>query len=101
VLFRKPDRPGEARRLKCDHLTAMAQGDYGARYVKQRLRLAMLYSEVGLDVRVFLGAYHYQMTLIGTDIIARLGYDPAAAFKIFVSLKKIGFFDIAIIIHHH
>jgi rsbT co-antagonist protein RsbR len=97
-LFSKPEVLKEAKRLKREHLIAMVQGDYSKRYVDQRLQLAALYGEAGLDVRVFLGAYHYLMTLIGGDIMARFIDDPAAAFKMFVSLKKVGFFDIAIII---
>jgi hypothetical protein len=90
ALFSKPKGFEEAERLKHDHLIATVQGDYGKRYVDQELRLAMLYSDAGLDARAFLGAYHHLMALIGSDIMARFDDDPASAFKIFISLKKIG-----------
>jgi rsbT co-antagonist protein RsbR len=43
-----------ARHMKRDHLIAMVQGEYGKRYVEQRLELALIYSRAGLDTRVFL-----------------------------------------------
>lgn len=88
----------EAKQLKRDHLVAMVDGDYGVSYAHQRLRLGMLYSKVDLDVRVFLGAYHHLMKSIGTEIMADLPDRPDDAFQSFMSLKKIGFFDIAIIV---
>jgi rsbT co-antagonist protein RsbR len=97
-LFNNPHTLQEAKHLKREHLSAMVSGDYGKRYVDERIRLATLYGRVGLDIRVFLGAYHYLMTQIGNDIIQRHNEDRNAAFKTFISLKKIAFFDMAIII---
>ena len=98
TLFDRPALADEAKRLKREHLTAMLQGEYGRDYVDQRLRLAKLYSEAKLDTRVFLGAYHHLMSLIGLDVVAYFANEPIKAFQIFVSLKKIAFFDMAIII---
>lgn len=98
ALFRDPKILEEAMRMKREHLVAMVQGDYNASYIWQRLQLGDTYRKAGLDVRVFLGAYHYLMTAIGRDITAHLSGDPMAAFETFVSLKKVAFLDIAIII---
>jgi rsbT co-antagonist protein RsbR len=98
ALFSNPTVLEEARRLKREHLAAMVAGDYGQHYVEQRLRLGMLYSTVGLDVRVFLGAFHHLMLSIGSEIMKQPGADPQEAFQRFMSLKKVGFFDIAIIV---
>jgi len=98
TLFARRTLLEEARQLKREHLAAMVQGDYGKNYVDQRLVLAKLYSEVNLDIRVFLGAYHYLMGLIGIDIVAYFANDPVKAFKIFISLTKIAFFDMAVVI---
>lgn len=88
----------ELRRLKREHLKAMVEGVYDAAYVDQRIRLGRLYSQVGLDVRVFLGAFHHLMRTIGSEIMARPGSSPEAAFAAFMSLKKIAFLDIGIIV---
>jgi rsbT co-antagonist protein RsbR len=88
----------EARRLKRDHLIAMVQGDYGRDYMEQRVRLGVLYSRARLDVRVFLGAFHALMRMIGGEIIRHFDKAPADGFDAFMSLKKIGFLDIGLIV---
>jgi rsbT co-antagonist protein RsbR len=98
ALFARPDALDEAKRRKREHLIAMVSGDYGEAYVGQRIALAMLYGKYGLEPRAFLGAFHHLMKLIGSDIMKALARDRADAFLKFMSMKKIGFFDIAIII---
>jgi rsbT co-antagonist protein RsbR len=96
-LTSKPEVLAEAKRLKHEHLLAMVEGNYGVGYVEQRLRLGILYGRVGLDVRVFLGAFHNLMRAIGIDIMKRAKKEPSDSFEAFMSLKKIGFFDISLI----
>ena len=88
----------KARRLKRDHLLAMVQGDYGARYVEQRLELGALYAKVGLDARVFLGAFHQLLKHVGSLVMKELERTPIAGFESFISLTKIAFFDISLIV---
>jgi rsbT co-antagonist protein RsbR len=98
-LFRQPAVLNEAKRLKHQHLVGMVGGEYGSDYAEQRAQLAQLYGKVGIDVRVFLGAFHHVMRAIGMEIMhARAAQDPEAAFLDFMALKKIGFFDIGIIV---
>ena len=75
-----------ARTLKRDHIEAMVGGDYGEAYVAQRLVLAQLYSKAGLALPVFLGAFN--------QLLASL---EKVAGTHFGSLRKIAFFDIALI----
>jgi rsbT co-antagonist protein RsbR len=97
-LFARRDRLETARQLKREHLVAMVGGEYGQAYVEQRIKLAMLYSEVGLDTRVFLGAFHQLVRAIGDAIMEKAGQNPPAAFDAFMSVNKICFFDIGIIV---
>src|SRR5215472_6609204 len=53
-----------ARQLKKEHLIGLASGDYGAKYVEQRLQLGLVYAKAGLDTRVFLGAFHHVLKSI-------------------------------------
>lgn len=87
-----------ARQLKRGHLIAMVQTEYGAEYAAQRLELAMLYSKAGLELRVFLAAFHHLLKAIGNRIVSRPEADTAASFDAFMSLKKVAFFDIGIIV---
>lgn len=98
ALFENTDILDEVRHLKRDHLIAMVSGNYGREYALQRIKIGMLYSHVGLDTRVFLGAFHELMTSIGRDIMAHSGEPPAASFEIFMSVKKVCFMDIGMIV---
>jgi rsbT co-antagonist protein RsbR len=75
----------------------MVQGDYGSAYAEQRVRLGVLYAGVGIDVCVFLGAFHHLMRAVGVEIM-RLFAETQVGFDVFMSLKKVAFFDIAIIV---
>jgi rsbT co-antagonist protein RsbR len=98
ALIRKREVLEEAKRQKHEHLIAMVSGNYGGEYAKQRIRLAMLYSKAGLDVRVFLGAFHHLMRTIGVDVMKQFQSDPIEAFANFMALKKVGFLDLSIIV---
>jgi rsbT co-antagonist protein RsbR len=97
-LFGKRDVLEEAKRRKHDHLVALVSGDYGKEYVHQRVLLGRLYGRVGLDARVFLGAFHGLMRSIGAKIATHFARDAVAAFEHVMSVKKVAFFDIGIIV---
>ncbi len=97
-LIRNRNLLEQAKRLKHEHLIAMVQGDYGRDYMEQRVRLGVLYSRAGLDVRVFLGAFHVLMRAVGVDVMKHFAAAPAEGFETFISLKKIGFLDIGLIV---
>lgn len=87
-----------ARDLKRGHLLAMVQGEYGTAYAVQRLELAVIYSKVSLDLRVFLAAFHHLLKSIGTLVMKRFEQAPLDGFEAFMSLQKIAFFDVGIIV---
>jgi len=87
-----------ARQLKRDHLLAMVRGNYDAEYAAQRLELAVLYSRCNLDLRVFLGAFHHLLKNIGLKVMGSFQHAPLEGFEAFMSLKKIAFLDIGIIV---
>ena len=97
-LTGRPELIGEAKQLKREHLIAMVAGEYGREYIDQRFRLGQLYSRAALEVSIFMGAFHSLMTSIGRRIMNRYPKDGLAGFEHFTSLKKVAFFDIAIIV---
>jgi rsbT co-antagonist protein RsbR len=97
-LFKNRALLEEAKKLKREHLVALGMGEYGSAYAEQRARLGVLYASAGLEVCVFLGAFHQLMRTIGGEIMKRFGKNPQAGFEAFMSLKKVAFFDISIII---
>jgi rsbT co-antagonist protein RsbR len=88
----------KARQLKREHLVAMVQGEYGPRYVEQRLELGALYARAGLDARVFLGAFHQLLRHIGTGVAKQFERAPLEGLDSLMSLHKVAFFDIGLIV---
>jgi rsbT co-antagonist protein RsbR len=88
----------KARQLKLEHLRGLVSGDYGERYVEQRIELGLLYAAAGLDTRTFLGAFLSLLTRIGTRVMRHAERSPIDAFEAFVSLKKVAFFDLGLIV---
>jgi rsbT co-antagonist protein RsbR len=97
-LIRNRSLLEQAKRLKHEHLVAMVQGEYGRDYMEQRVRLGVIYGRAGLDAKVFLGAFHILMRTIGMDIVKHFAESPADGFQSFMSLKKVGFLDIGLIV---
>lgn len=86
------------RRLQTDQILSMVQGEYGMAYVTQRLELGLIYSRAGLELPVFLGAFHHLLRSIGSAVIHRNEKNPLDAFQNFMSLKKVAFMDLGIIV---
>ena len=83
----------KARQMKREHLVAMVQGEYGARYVEQRVELGALYAKAGLDTRIFLGAFLQLLKQIGSGVIKRYERSPIEGHDNLMSLNKVAFFD--------
>lgn len=86
------------RRLQREHLLSMVQSEYGVAYVTQRLELGQVYSRAGLELPVFLGAFHHLLRAVGGAVISRFEKGPTEAFQCFMSLKKVAFLDLGIIV---
>jgi rsbT co-antagonist protein RsbR len=97
ALTSKPDVLAEAKRLKHEHLLAIVEGSFGLNYIEQRLRLGLLYGRVGLEVPVFIGAFHHLLQAIGKDVTAAAEGGPAEAFQTYMSLSRVCFLDIGLI----
>ena len=97
ALFNRREALNEAKRRKREHVIALAAGEYGSDYVEQRIALAVLYSRYGLETSAFLGAFHHMTAMIGSDIMKQAARDLDDGFQKFVSLQKVGQFDIGII----
>lgn len=87
-----------ARRLQRAHLVSMVKSEYGINYVAQRLELGQTYSRAGLELPLFLGAFHHLLRTVGAAVLERPGKSPAESFQSFMSLKKVAFLDLGIIV---
>jgi rsbT co-antagonist protein RsbR len=95
VLLGYRELTTQARALKRDHLIQMVGGSYDLAYAEQRIRLGLLYGRVGLETKVFVGAFQALIARAGELIMAD-AKDPAEGFKRFLSLQKVAFLDISL-----
>ncbi len=86
------------RRLQADHLVSMVQSEYGMAYVMRRIELGSMYTKLGVDLPVFLGAFHHMLRAVGAAIVQRHEASPLDAFNNFMSLKKVAFLDLGLIV---
>jgi len=86
----------KARELQRQHLASMVDGEYGKNYAERRLELAALYSR--LELRVFLAAFHHLLRTISAAIIDKFSHAPSEGFENFMSLKKVAFLDIGLMV---
>jgi rsbT co-antagonist protein RsbR len=85
----------QARTLKRAHLLEMVSGKYDLKYAEQRIRLGLLYGRVGLETKVFVGAFQHVIARAG-ELIMKDSPDAAEGFQRFLALQKVAFFDIGL-----
>lgn len=93
VLLGYKELTTQVRQLKRAHLIDMVAGRFDLDYVEQRIKLGLLYSRVGLDTKVFVGAFQRLIAKAGELII---GASPEVGFDRYVSLQKVAFLDIGL-----
>ncbi len=93
VLLGYKELTAEVRAQKRAHLLEMVAGKFDLDYVEQRIKLGLLYSRVGLETKVFVGAFQSLVAKAGELVLAAF---PDDGFARFVSLQKVAFLDIGI-----
>jgi rsbT co-antagonist protein RsbR len=95
VLLGYRELTNQARTLKRAHLVEMVGGKYDLHYAEQRIRLGLLYGRVGLETKVFVGAFQ-KVIARAAELIMQDSPDPAEGLQRFLSLQKVAFFDIGL-----
>jgi rsbT co-antagonist protein RsbR len=95
VLLGYRELTNQARTLKRAHLIEMVSGKFDLQYAEQRIRLGLLYGRVGLETKVFVGAFQDVIARAG-ELIMKDAADPNEGFQRFLSLQKVAFFDVGL-----
>lgn len=93
VLLGYKELASQVRELKRAHILEMVGGRYDLDYALQRIRLGLLYGRVGLETKVFVGAFQRVLGRAGELIIAD---SPENGFARYLALQKVAFLDIGI-----
>jgi rsbT co-antagonist protein RsbR len=95
VLLGYRELTNQARTLKRAHLIEMVSGKYDMHYAEQRLRLGLLYGRVGLETKVFIGAFE-QVIARAAELVMKDAPDPNEGLQRVLSLQKVAFLDIGL-----
>jgi rsbT co-antagonist protein RsbR len=95
VLLGYRELTTQARSLKRAHLIEMVGGTYDLGYAEQRIRLGLLYGRVGLETKVFVGAFQHVIARAG-ELIMAAAKSTDEGFQQFMSLQKVAFLDIGL-----
>jgi rsbT co-antagonist protein RsbR len=84
------------KRLQKDYFLRLTQGEYGADYVANRLKIGTVHERINLAPTWYLGAYNFYLRAVAARLQEAFEKDPQAAFSSFLSLMKLVFFDIGL-----
>lgn len=93
VLLGYEELTRQAKELKRKHIIEMVGGRYDLNYAEQRIRLGLLYGRVGLETKVFVGAFQHMLGAAGRLIMADKGEN---GFECYQSLQKVAFLDVGL-----
>ncbi|MGA7799386.1 MAG: EAL domain-containing protein [Gammaproteobacteria bacterium] len=79
-----------------EYFDSLTRGDYGEKYVTDRLRVGLVHQRVGLEPKWYLGAYRKYLTGLLPAIWDVFGGDSAQALAAFQALMKVVFLDMGL-----
>jgi rsbT co-antagonist protein RsbR len=96
AFFHDPKMLERVKRLQKDYFLRLTQGEYGADYVANRLKIGTVHERINLAPTWYLGAYNFYLRAVAARLQEAFEKDPQAAFSSFLSLMKLVFFDIGL-----
>src|SRR5947209_19447616 len=99
AFFRDPQVLERVKRLQKEYFLRLTQGEYGADYVANRLRIGTVHERINLAPKWYLGAYNFYLRAVATRLLEFMVKDPQKAFSTFLSMMKLVFLDIGLAVH--
>ncbi len=96
AFFADPEVLERVKRLQKEYFLRLTEGDYGADYVADRLRIGTVHEHINLAPKWYLGGYSFYLGRVAGRLVEAFPTDPLRAFKVFLSLMKLVFLDIGL-----
>jgi rsbT co-antagonist protein RsbR len=96
--FRDPRVLEYVKRRQREYFLGLTHGEYGMRYVEERLAIGAVHERIGLPMKLYLGMYNFYLRAVATRLFQALDNDPEQARTTFLSLMKLTFLDIGLAI---
>jgi len=84
------------KRTQSAYFEGLTAGEYGAAYVRDRLRVGLAHQRIGLELKWYIGAYNKYLGLLLSRIWDAGGLEDRATLQAMLSLEKIVFLDIGL-----
>jgi rsbT co-antagonist protein RsbR len=97
-FFRDPKVLEYVKRRQREYFLGLTHGEYGTRYVEERLAIGAVHERIGLPMKLYLGMYNFYLRAVATRLFQALDNDPERARMTFLSLMKLTFLDIGLAI---
>src|SRR5436309_14558854 len=82
--------------MQREYFLGLTEGQYGADYVADRLRIGTVHEHINLAPKWYLGAYNFYLRAVGARLLEMMGTNPQKAFSTFLSMMKLVFMDIGL-----
>jgi rsbT co-antagonist protein RsbR len=96
AFFGDPRVLERVKRLQKEYFLRLTEGDYGAAYVADRLRIGTVHERINLAPKWYLGAYSFYIRAVASRLLEAAGSDHPKALSSFLSLVKLVFLDIGL-----
>lgn len=96
AFFRESGVLERVKRLQKEYFLRLTDGDYGAEYVANRLRIGTVHEHINLAPKWYLGAYNFYLRAVALRLQEVFSKDPKKALETFLSLMKLVFMDIGL-----
>jgi rsbT co-antagonist protein RsbR len=96
AFFVDPKVLDRVKRMQKEYFLRLTEGEYGADYVADRLRIGTVHEHINLAPKWYLGAYNFYLRAVGMRLLEVMGNNPQRAFSTFLSMMKLVFMDIGL-----
>ena len=96
AFFTEQKMLDHVKRMQKEYFLRLTEGDYGADYVANRLKIGAVHERVNLAPKWYLGAYMFYLRAVAQRLLETFSAEPAKALSAFMSLMKLVFLDIGL-----
>ena len=96
AFFQDPRVLERVKRLQKEYFLRLTEGDYGAEYLQNRLRIGTVHEHINLAPKWYLGAYNFYLRSVASRLSEAFPNEPQKALTAFLSLMKLVFMDIGL-----
>ena len=96
AFFADPRVLARVKALQKEYFLRLTEGEYGADYLANRLRIGTVHEHINLAPQWYLGAYNFYLRSVATRLAEAFPKEPQKAQAAFLSLMKLVFMDIGL-----